>query len=272
VSGNQLLGQSLVSMLQSLPFTPPVQASFYQSVGDASATPVYGQAWQVDVILVEAITDLSFGIAAVRMLTSLHTTAHAILLGADDDDASVYEAVIAGAAGYLTRNASVSVLTATLQGVMRGELGLSRVTTRRLVRQLCRTVGARARSVPSEVLGQLTGRQRQVFELVHRGLRNREIAEQLGISETTVCKHISNILGKLHVHSRTQAIAVAEAPAMIIPLTATAHREAMSNGKWALIAAESGRAQGDQRQTSGRPAADQRQTSGRRAADQRQTR
>lgn len=240
VSSNQLLGQSLVSMLQSLSLTPPVQASFYQGSVDIGSTLPYGQAWKVDVILIEAITDLSFGIATMRMLSSLHSSAHAILLGADDDEASIYEAIIAGAAGYLTRNTSPGVLTATLRGVARGELGLSRVMTRRLVHQLSRTAGTRVNAPPSEVLGQLTGRQREVFDLVHRGMRNREIAEHLGISETTVCKHISNILGKLHVHSRTQAIAVADAPAVIIPLAS--HRDTSITGKRALLSAETGRA------------------------------
>ncbi len=130
------------------------------------------------------------------------------MLGADGDDATIYEAVSAGADGYLTRDDSAEVLRKRLTGVLRGEVGLARTEALRVIRQLRRVVAEQAADKPMEVDARLTPRESEVFDLVRKGMRSREIARELFIAEGTVYKHIHNILEKLNVHSRNQALVI----------------------------------------------------------------
>jgi two-component system nitrate/nitrite response regulator NarL len=205
VSNYPLIGASLTSLLQSLPLGDPAEIQLCQStqVGEAARTG------KPDVILIEATVDFADAISTLSTLSAELPDARIILLGRDGDEASVYEAVLRGASGYLAAGASLDTLAHTLKGVVRGELGLSRHAARQVIRHL--RLGARARpaALPSRVEESLTRREQEVFDLVRHGLRSREIAQQLTIAEATVYKHIQNILEKLQVNSRTQAIFMA---------------------------------------------------------------
>lgn len=163
-----------------------------------------------DGILVEATTDFPSAISTVQMLRGTDLHAHILVIGLSDDDASVFDAISAGADGYLPARSSAEALMATLEGVIRGELGLSRATGLRVVQQLRRAVHSLQTDVPVDLQDRLTRREREVFQLVRSGMRSREIAAQLSIAEATVYKHIQNILEKLQVHSRRQAAFLAE--------------------------------------------------------------
>jgi len=202
VSSHALIGQSLVALLQSLPTGESVEASHC----DASTVMRRVEALEPDVLLLEASMDFAGALATARMLIAEIPKARVVVLGKEGDDVSTYEAISAGADGYLTGEASPDTLASTLSGVMRGELGLSRATALRVIHQLRQAARARPSSAPLDVESKLTRREHEVFDLVRRGQRSREIAEQLGIAETTVYKHIQNILDKLQVHSRTRAI------------------------------------------------------------------
>ncbi|MGZ6389015.1 MAG: response regulator transcription factor [Ktedonobacterales bacterium] len=104
------------------------------------------------------------------------------------------------------------MLANTLKGVAQGELGLTRQDARQVVHHLRQAARARTSPLLPEVEDSLTPREQEVFELVRRGLRSREIAQQLTIADATVYKHIQNILEKLRVHSRTQAIFMSRTP------------------------------------------------------------
>ncbi len=207
VSSHMLIGQSLVAMLHNIANGEPMDAKLC----DTAEATEHVRSWNPDLVLVEAIADFAGGIDTVREVRETNPDVRQVVLGTDADEASVYEAMCAGACGYVPRDTSANALLATLRGVLRGELGLSRTAALRLVQQLCRpAVQAGPSQVPLEVQSRLTQREQEIFELVRRGVRSREIAERLFIAEATVYKHIQNILDKLQVHSRTEAVFVAQ--------------------------------------------------------------
>lgn len=205
VSDYPLIGASLVTLLQSLPLGDSAEIQLCQTPQAGETTT----AWKPDVIMVEATVDFAGAISTLSTLSSENPDAHIILLGRDSDEATVYEAVLRGACGYLTAGASLEMLANTLKGVAQGELGLSREAAWQVIRHLRQAARARPGVIPSRVEESLTPREQEVFELVRHGLRSREIAQQLTIAEATVYKHIQNILEKLQVNSRTQAIFMA---------------------------------------------------------------
>ena len=160
-------------------------------------------------MLLEANTDFPSALATARMLVAEIPSVHLVMLGSEADDASTFEAIFAGADGYLTADASTDTLTNTLSGVIRQRARTS--PPRRSARGPpgCRQ-GAHSRlaSTPLDADSKLTRREQEIFDLVRHGLRSREIAEQLSIAETTVYKHIQKVLEKLQVHSRAQAILI----------------------------------------------------------------
>ena len=202
VSNFTLIGASLAASLQSLPLGDPPQIQLCETrqVGEVA------RAWKPDVILIEATVDFAGAISTLSTLIGEAPEAHTILLGRDSDEATVYEAILRGASGYLAAGASLETLANTLKGVAQGELGLSRHAARQVIRQLRQAARARPPSLLPQVADSLTPREQEVFDLVRHGLRSREIAQQLTIAEATVYKHTQNILEKLQVNSRTQAI------------------------------------------------------------------
>ena len=173
-----------------------------------------------DLILFELTTDRdrASGISRVHTLSTEIPDAHIVVLGRDADEASIHEAISAGADGYITDETSSDNLARTLKGVMRGELGLSRVTALHVIRQLRRAAYEPFAFIPTSLRDKLTPREQEVFNLVRQGKRSREISERLSIAESTVYKHIQNILDKLQVHSRAQAIFVVDSPDEYAPL------------------------------------------------------
>ncbi len=208
VSNYTLIGTSLVGSLQSLPLGEPAEIQPCQTARVGEVV----RAWDPHVILIEATVDFADAISALSALSNTFPHAHIVLLGRESDEATVYEAILRGASGYLTADASMEMLANTLKGVARGELGLSRHDARQVVHHLRQAARTRPGPVLPEVEDSLTPREQEVFDLVRRGLRSREIAQQLTIADATVYKHIQNILEKLRVHSRTQAIFMSRVP------------------------------------------------------------
>lgn len=206
VSNLVLFGQSLAAMLQSVSTGGTIEADQCEP---AQALD-HAKASQPNVIVVEAVVDFSAGMSTVHMLSDALPDTRIIVLGTSGDEVSVYEALVSGADGFLTREASLEVLARTIFGVANGELGLSRRAALSVVRQLRHAAQRQRPQAPVELYGALTQREQEVFDLVRRGLRSREISERLCIAETTVYKHIQNVLDKLQVHSRAQAIIVAQ--------------------------------------------------------------
>ncbi|HEV7128059.1 MAG TPA: response regulator transcription factor [Ktedonobacterales bacterium] len=206
VSGHKLIGQSLVAMIKHLPWETPVEVRLC----DPRSVIEQARTHQPGLILVEASVDFGNGIMTVRTIAQALPDMLMVVLGSEEDEVTVFEAILAGAYGYVARDTSADVLLTTLRSVYQGELGLSRSAAQRVIRQMRRAIETRSIKMPVSAVSNLTQREQEIFELVRRGLRSRDIAQRLCIAEATVYKHTQNILDKLHVHSRTQAIFVAD--------------------------------------------------------------
>jgi NarL family two-component system response regulator LiaR len=154
---------------------------------------------QPDVILMDLVMPEVDGIEAIRRITARQPEAHILVLTSFAADDKVFPAIKAGALGYLLKDSGPEELVQAIHQVYRGESSLHPTIARKLLQELSR---------PSErppTPDPLTEREVEVLRLVARGQSNQEIADQLVISEATVRTHVSNILGKLHLASRTQA-------------------------------------------------------------------
>jgi two-component system, NarL family, nitrate/nitrite response regulator NarL len=156
---------------------------------------------QPDIALIDLNLPPAGGIGAVSLLAGRCET-RLIVWSLDPSDATVLAAISAGAGGYVDKDISSSGLVRSLRGALRGEAPLSRRQTAELVEAL-HGVEERYRARERAVV--LSRREREVLALVAAGARNRQIAEELEISEFTVKRHMQNILTKLQLSSRVAA-------------------------------------------------------------------
>jgi len=164
---------------------------------------------QPDVICMDVQMPGTDGLQATRAIVADGAIAARILmLTTFDRDDYLFEALAAGASGFLLKTASPEDLVAAIQVLARGDALLSPAVTRRVIEQF--SAGA-ARDVPSTraALPDLTERETEVLALLARGLSNTEIAGSLFVGEATVKTHVSNLLAKLGVRDRIQAVVFA---------------------------------------------------------------
>ena len=155
---------------------------------------------QPDVVLMDLVMPNMDGITATQKIRSSGSPAKIIALTSFSEDDKVFPAIQAGAASYLLKDVSPDDLVDAIRAVHHGEARLHPDITRKLMEQV-----SQAKNLPMEIpVEQLTDREREVVRLVALGRTNREIAQELFISEKTVKTHISNILGKLNLEHRTQ--------------------------------------------------------------------
>jgi DNA-binding NarL/FixJ family response regulator len=161
-----------------------------------------------DVVLMDVRMPVEDGITATRLLAASGTRARVLMLTTFDLDEYVYDALAAGAAGFLLKDMAGEEIVAAVRQAARGADALLAPTlTRRLVERF-----ARSRPVRSEhlrLIGSLTPRETEVLRLVARGMSNQEIAGRLYIGETTVKTHLARLLAKLGVRDRVQAVVFA---------------------------------------------------------------
>lgn len=157
---------------------------------------------QPDVILMDLMMPEMDGIEAIGQIMEREPEARILVLTSFSADDKVFPAIKAGARGYLLKDTDSQELVQAIRQVYRGESWLHPKIARKLLRELSTEPPAQQES--SEV-DPLTGREVEVLHLVALGMSNQEIAIKLVISEGTVRTHVSNILSKLHVASRTQA-------------------------------------------------------------------
>ena len=151
-----------------------------------------------DVILMDLVMPKLDGVQAIKELREVLPEAKVLVLTSFAEDRRIVAAIEAGALGYLLKDSSPEDLVRAIREVHRGESSLHPKVAQQLVKKLQRPAEEPERE-------ELTARERKVLALIARGLSNREIARELSISEPTVRTHVSNILRKLGLKSRTQA-------------------------------------------------------------------
>jgi DNA-binding NarL/FixJ family response regulator len=145
------------------------------------------------------------GLEATRRILAADDTARVLILTTFDLDEYVYEALRAGASGFVLKDEPPEQLLAAIRTVAAGDALLSPAVTRRVIEQFTRI----PRPTPPKELDDLSERETEVFRLIARGLSNGEIAQELFISETTVKTHVTHILSKLGLRDRVQAVVLA---------------------------------------------------------------
>jgi NarL family two-component system response regulator LiaR len=154
---------------------------------------------QPDVVLMDLVMPVMDGIEATRQIRSRTPGVRILVLTSFATDDKVFPAIKAGALGYLIKDTPPEDLLRAIRQVKRGEVSLHPIIAQKLLKEISGPVDQPPASEP------LTAREVEVLQMVARGLNNQEIAESLVLSVATVYTHVSNILAKLHLASRTQA-------------------------------------------------------------------
>ena len=169
-----------------------------------------------DVVLMDLKMPRLGGVPATRQIREALPDTHVIILTTYDADDLVYEAIKAGADGYLLKDATRETLGEAVRGVMRGESQLDPTVARKVLGEFQRmaTRGGRAparaaMTTTREITERLTPREEQVLQLLVEGLSNKEIATRLHLTEGTVRNHVSRVIAKLQANDRTQAVIAA---------------------------------------------------------------
>jgi DNA-binding NarL/FixJ family response regulator len=160
-----------------------------------------------DVVLMDIRMPELDGIEATRRLQEVAPDVRVLMLTTFDLNEYVYDALRAGASGFLLKDVPPEDLAAGIRVVARGDALLAPSITRRLIVEFARA--APAPPAPPRGLEDLTERELEVFKLIARGLSNAEIAAELVVSETTVKTHVARVLMKLGVRDRVQAVVLA---------------------------------------------------------------
>ena len=145
------------------------------------------------------------GLQATRRILAEDNEARILILTTFDLDEYVYEALSAGASGFVLKDDSPEQLLAAIRTVAAGDALLSPTVTKKVIKQFAR----HPRPAPPKELDELSEREREVFRLMAEGMSNGEIGDKLHISETTVKTHVTHILQKLGLRDRVQAVVLA---------------------------------------------------------------
>ncbi len=162
---------------------------------------------RVDLLITDLRLPDGHGTQAIRLLRSLHPAAEAMVISVLADDAPVIEAIEAGAAGYLLKDADSIELVEAIEELRAGRSPISSSIARIIVRRLGAAGTAGAAGAPAAPLAEaLTPRETEILWGIARGLTYAELAQQLGISKQTVPVHIKNVYRKLEATNRSEAV------------------------------------------------------------------
>jgi DNA-binding NarL/FixJ family response regulator len=161
--------------------------------------------YQPTVVLMDIRMPELDGLEATRRILAADDTARILILTTFDLDEYIYEALSAGASGFVLKDDPPEQLIAAVHTVAAGDALLSPAITKRVIEQFTRS----AHPTPPKELGELTAREREILRLIARGLSNAEIGQELHISDTTVKTHVTHVLQKLNLRDRVQAVVLA---------------------------------------------------------------
>ena len=209
VDDQQIVRQGLAMILR---YAPGIEVVGEASNGREAITAA--RELEPQVVLMDLKMPHLGGIPATRQICAEHPDMHVIILTTYDTDNLVFEGIKAGARGYLLKDATSETLVSAVRGVMKGESQLDPGVARKVLGEFQR-LSAQPSSPPGQiarddlVLEPLTPREEDVLSLLVEGLSNKEIANQLHLSEGTVKNYVSAIIAKLQANDRTPAVVTA---------------------------------------------------------------
>jgi DNA-binding NarL/FixJ family response regulator len=192
---HSLFRDGIVSLLEAAGFDVVAEAGTGKDILEAIqlSTP--------DLVLLDLTMPGMSGLEALKQIKLDHPEVKVVILTVSDDDDDLMAAIQAGASGYLLKDLDSQEFLELLSGLERGEAPMTRKTASRLMSRLATPRHDTGKSLPH-----LSDRELEVLGLVSRGMANKTIADKLSISENTVKYHMKNILQKLDVQNRTEAV------------------------------------------------------------------
>lgn len=171
------------------------------------------RALRPDLVLMDVAMPEADGLQATRLIKAELPEIRIVIVTVSDEDEYLFEAIKSGAEGYLLKDMSENELERTLRALEAGEPALSPGLAAKLLDEF----GRLAREGPAKDESELSAREREVLQLVAEGATNREVAGKLYLSEHTINFHMRNILQKLHLRNRAQAVAYAVRTGLVTP-------------------------------------------------------
>jgi DNA-binding NarL/FixJ family response regulator len=168
-----------------------------------------------DLVLMDIHMPRLDGLAATRLISAELPTTRVIMLTVSDDDADLFEAIKSGAQGYVLKNTDTQTFFELLDGAVAGEAPISRRLAGKILQEFALKLADE--QGPTGPSGELSEREKEVLRRVAEGLTNRDIAAQMNLSENTIKYHLKNILQKLHLRNRAQAVAYAMNSGLLRP-------------------------------------------------------
>jgi DNA-binding NarL/FixJ family response regulator len=184
--------------------------------GDGEDAVACARRLRPDVVLMDIRMPVLDGIEATRRIVRAQPATRVLILTTFGLDTYVYDALRAGASGFMLKDAPPEEIAVAVQIVASGEALLAPAVTRSVIEEFARQPPARAPDLPQAV-ADLTPREREVLDLLARGLSNPEICQSLVISEATAKTHVAHILQKLDLRDRVQAVIYAYESGLVAP-------------------------------------------------------
>jgi DNA-binding NarL/FixJ family response regulator len=210
VDDQELVRAGFVKLLETEP-----GLSVVAEAGDGLSAVEAASRTRPDLVLMDIRMPVLDGIEATRRIRALAEPARVLILTTFDLDEYVYDALKAGASGFLLKDAPAEQLVAGLHVVAAGDALLAPAITKRLIEEF-----AKRPTPPPDgpvELAELTAREREILRLVARGMSNAEIAAELIVGESTVKTHVGNVLMKLGLRDRVQAVVLAYETGLVRP-------------------------------------------------------
>jgi len=194
VEDQAVVREGIVAILS---FQPDIEV--VGQAGDGLEAVQLAQATRPDVILLDLVMPRQDGLTTIPKLKEVMPEAHILVLTSFAEGERVFQAIKAGALGYLLKDATRDQLLQAIRDVAQGQGSLQPSIAMKMIQEIHQSASADWSPEP------LTRREEETLRLIARGLTNQEIAAKLGVHERTVAKYVSSILDKLHLANRTQA-------------------------------------------------------------------